>query len=268
MKIYLKPYSIDSQSAKLLSEETGWKRLRSEGSRFIGGPNKVIINYGKSETSEQTCRCKIVNSYEDVSVCSNKKLFFERIFANSAAAPFIPPFTSSFDTAKEWMLNKAIVVARATLSGHSAEGLSIMQPDDISSWSTGCPLYTRYIPKKDEYRVHIVGGEIIDVQRKALKPVEGPENAQERPQVNWRVRNLANGFVYARQDVALPEAVKVAALAVANVSGLDFGAYDVIYNKKDDKAYVLEVNTAPGLAGTTVKNYAAALLAFIQKVYP
>jgi D-alanine-D-alanine ligase-like ATP-grasp enzyme len=43
---------------------------------------------------------------------------------------------------------------------------------------------------------------------------------------------------------------------------LDFGAVDVIYNRAQDKAYVLEVNTAPGLEGSTLDNYVEA----IQKV--
>ena len=41
--------------------------------------------------------------------------------------------------------------------------------------------------------------------------------------------------------------------------GLDFGAVDVIYNGHSNRAYVLEINTAPGLTGTTLDNYAAAL---------
>ena len=38
--------------------------------------------------------------------------------------------------------------------------------------------------------------------------------------------------------------------------GLDFGAVDIIYNEKENQYYVLEVNTAPGLEGTTLIKYA------------
>ena len=37
--------------------------------------------------------------------------------------------------------------------------------------------------------------------------------------------------------------------------GLDFGAVDVIWNEHESKAYVLEINTAPGLEGSTVEDY-------------
>jgi D-alanine-D-alanine ligase-like ATP-grasp enzyme len=39
---------------------------------------------------------------------------------------------------------------------------------------------------------------------------------------------------------------------------LDFGAIDIIYNESRDQAYVLEVNTAPGLTGQTIQSYADA----------
>ena len=37
--------------------------------------------------------------------------------------------------------------------------------------------------------------------------------------------------------------------------GLDFGAVDVLWNERQQKAYVCEVNTAPGLEGITLDNY-------------
>jgi D-alanine-D-alanine ligase-like ATP-grasp enzyme len=40
---------------------------------------------------------------------------------------------------------------------------------------------------------------------------------------------------------------------------LDFGAVDVIWNEKQQRAYVLEVNTAPGLEGQTVDDYARGI---------
>ena len=44
------------------------------------------------------------------------------------------------------------------------------------------------------------------------------------------------------------------------VLGLDFGAVDIIYNKQEDKWYVLEVNTAPGIYGTTLDKYVNAIM--------
>jgi D-alanine-D-alanine ligase-like ATP-grasp enzyme len=74
---------------------------------------------------------------------------------------------------------------------------------------------------------------------------------------NWQVRNHANGFIYARENVNPPQCVIDAAKIVFNkCTELDFGAVDVIYNAKQDRAYVLEINSAPGLEGQTLQDYA------------
>ena len=40
---------------------------------------------------------------------------------------------------------------------------------------------------------------------------------------------------------------------------LDFGAVDVVVSGYSDNSFVLEVNTAPGIEGTTVKKYVEAI---------
>ena len=54
-----------------------------------------------------------------------------------------------------------------------------------------------------------------------------------------------------------------AALACLAKTGLDFGAVDVIYTK-DERVYVLEINTAPGLEGQTVLDYKV----FFEEIIP
>ena len=143
----------------------------------------------------------------------------------------------------------AILVARTVLNGHSGEGIVLCGDQDLL---VDAPLYTVYVPKKQEYRVHVFRGEVIDIQRKARRR-DVPDD-----QINWKVRNHANGFVFARNGDALgdvPDDVLTQAVAAVSSLGLDFGAADVIFNDSSALAYVLEVNTAPGLEGTTLENY-------------
>jgi D-alanine-D-alanine ligase-like ATP-grasp enzyme len=49
--------------------------------------------------------------------------------------------------------------------------------------------------------------------------------------------------------------VEVQALLAIEACGLDFGAVDIIFNERKQTAFVLEVNTAPGLTGQTVAGY-------------
>ena len=112
------------------------------------------------------------------------------------------------------------------------------------------PLFVKYVPKKQEYRIHVCGGEAVDIQRKARR------KDVEDDAINWKIRNHDNGFIFARNEdgITPPDVIKQAVDAV-KVLGLDFGAVDVIFNDKEQKAYVLEVNTAPGLAGETLQGY-------------
>jgi D-alanine-D-alanine ligase-like ATP-grasp enzyme len=70
------------------------------------------------------------------------------------------------------------------------------------------------------------------------------------------VRSYENGWIFAREDVVRNPAAEAAAIAAVASLGLDFGAVDVIL--REGKAYVLEVNTAPGIEGATLSAYLEA----------
>jgi glutathione synthase/RimK-type ligase-like ATP-grasp enzyme len=115
------------------------------------------------------------------------------------------------------------------------------------------PLYTEYIPKKSEYRFHVFNGKVIDVQQKRKK--RGFE--QDR---DTRVRNLHNGYVYCRDGVNPPDGSADLAVRAVAALGYLYGAVDVVYNERRSQCYVLEVNSRPGLMGTTLERYADALV--------
>ena len=70
---------------------------------------------------------------------------------------------------------------------------------------------------------------------------------------NPLIKNLDNGWVFCRTGISLPDDARNQAIAAVRSLGLDFGAVDVLYREREDKAFVLEVNTAPGLEGTTLE---------------
>lgn len=245
MVIY--PYKAGSQSAKDLAGGLGAKRIKHEGSKFKGRAGKVVINWGSSNLPAELTKCRVINTPEAVSKASNKLSFFKAMVGIASA----PAFVTERAEALKMLQEGKVVVARTILNGNSGVGIVLVerQADLVDA-----PLYTEYVPKKQEYRVHVFNGEVIDVQRKARKK----EVADE--QVNWKIRNMANGFIFARDEALgdVPaDVLEQAKLAVIGL-GLDFGAADVIFNDKQQKAFVLEVNSAPGLAGTTLDNYVKA----------
>lgn len=252
MTINIFSWNEHSEGAKELAREMGIKRIRHENSKYKGSQRKYVINWGSSQVPDELRKSNLLNKPENILLASNKLKFFETL---SEKEINIPDWTNDLNVAVRWVSEGYKVCARTILSGHSAAGLVIMHKDDLESLKVKAPLYTKYIPKKDEYRVHVVNGSVIDVQRKALRNGWVDEHG---PDVNYQVRNLANGFVYVRQNVDAPKGVTDQALIAMGIIGLDFGAVDVIWNEKQKKAYVLEINSAPGLEGTSIENYAKA----------
>lgn len=243
----LLPYNSGSQSAKRLAEGLNGVRLKRVGRTYVGNPNDVLINWGLTRIPERFIGRTFLNSPEAVLLASNKLRFFEAI---KAVAPEIIP---QFWTRKEDVPNNKTVFCRTILNGHSGDGIVIARnPGEL----VDAPLYVEKKRKNNEYRIHVgrVEGrknpdKIIAKQRKArLRSVPDHE-------VNWEIRNLANGFIFARQNVEVPARVADAARQALEIIGLDFGAVDVIDNERKQKSYVLEINSAPGLEGKTVDDY-------------
>lgn len=244
-------YNQNSEGSKNLADALGVRRIAHRNSKFIGGRGKVILNWGATELPEEVSKCTIINPSENVSMAVNKVDCFQ-VFRDEGVSH--PEWTTSPALALQWLEDGQMVFARTQLRSHSGRGIVIMDPDHPDNWNTRAPLYVKYIKKQHEYRIHVFNGQVIDTQRKGLR-----EELRGQPDVNFKIRNLANGFIYVRNDGhVVPDVVRGCAIAAVGSLGLTFGAADVIYNQRDNRAYALEVNTAPGLTGTTIESYATA----------
>jgi hypothetical protein len=250
-KIYA--YKQGSASALALARGLGIKVIKHEGSKFRGGAWKEVINWGCSQLPAEVLQCDVFNPPIAVALAANKLTAFKEFvkFNNLAkqAGEFdinFPQFTEDAQDVQGWLDNGWTVVVRHKLTGHSGEGIELLSGDVVIPEA---PLYVRYIKKSQEYRVHVLAGDVVDVQRKARSKGVQDED------VNWQVRNHANGFIYAREGFETPESVKVQAILAIEALGLDFGAVDIIWNDHEQRPYVLECNTAPGLTGQTLQGY-------------
>lgn len=241
-RIRVLPYRQGSQSAKALAEALGGKVLKLENSKFTSKPGDLVINWGNTEYPDYLYSTNF--NCVPLKQITNKLNFFNLM----AGHDWLPKFWTNKDDIND---EDFPIVCRTVLAGHSGQGIHIAA---TRSDLVEALLYVKYLKKKDEYRVHWGKNfklELtvcpISVQRKAKRI--GAED------VNWQIRNHANGFVYVRNDVNPPPCVIEASREAFIKSGLDFGAVDVIYNEHQDKAYVLEINTAPGLEGQTVTDY-------------
>lgn len=243
MSIKLLPYKTGSQSAKALALGLGIKRLKLVGSKWQGKADDTVINWGNSK-GQPIGAAAILNNPVNVGVAANK-LKAQKAFNGS---PYCLPFSDDVALARRWIAAGEVVVCRTKLTGNSGEGIVIAEkPEEI----VAAPLYTIYKKKTQEYRVHVFDGEVLSIQRKARK-VDVPDE-----DVNWKVRNLDGGFIFARTGFDVPQEVVDAAKGAMRDLQLDFGAVDVGYHKKEG-TFVYEVNTACGLDGSNLTDYIEA----------
>jgi len=263
MRSVILPYNMGSEGASNLAAGMRALRIKREGSRYKHRPDNVIINWGCPERPPHIPEDALVlNRFEAVAIASNKLKAFKAFSDSGVSAPYS---TESHETAIQLVKDGRTLVARTVLNGHGGKGIVLI--DSVAKFVMA-PLYTVYIPKKSEYRVHVIGGKVVDVTRKVLR-----EDHPDKEGINWKIRNHDNGFIFTRANKnflnrdgvprleidCCPQSVKREASRAVAALGLDFGAVDIIWNQKNESAYVLEVNTAPGISETAVNIYSDVL---------
>ena len=264
------PYNAGSEGVRALADSLEVRIIKRENSRYVARPDKVVINWGASNLPDRVRGVgRVLNDPLFVANMSNKRRFFELM----NGGPRLPDhwirnghgdmIGSNPDYHSPYVLLERVrdaqIVCRTVLNGHSGEGIHIYGNDQFDRGvdMPRCQLYTRYVKKAAEFRIHFMGGVVFDAQRKIKDP--------DREVRDWKVRSHDNGFIFVRENVNIPEDVLVQATACFERSGLDFGAVDVIWNEREGQAYVLEINTAPGLTGTTLENYSRAFRNILQQ---
>lgn len=163
----------------------------------------------------------------------------------------------------------------------------------------GAQYFQNYIDIVDEYRVHIFKGKVIHAQKKVRRnnmeeayvkqhadkikdyakkgEVEIDENtlkyalqrvAKEHQNADMIVRSNRRGWKFSNLKLS-PDKAKEKALIDVSISaldpiGLDFGAVDCCIDS-DGKAWIIEINSGPGLEGKTFEAYLACFEEELKK---
>lgn len=257
LDIVIIPYTKYSRGARNLSaslEGAGRKSAAEVNSIFSTDAHprpRLIINWGSSASLTPSVSTPVLNPPHIVSISSDKVDFFSKV----QGLVNIPEFTTDLGEALAWVESGVDVLGRKR---RGSCGTDIVTFNDNPVDFTDRDFWVKYKKKKAEYRIHIVRGKIISEQQKVLRSVNIDGTPIDRNLVDFRIRNHRNGFIFQRNNLSVPETVREQALLAVETVGLDFGAVDVIYNEYENKGYVLEINTAPGLEGTTLQDYQKA----------
>ncbi len=255
MTLYLFSHNPGSQGGKALAEELDIRRLKHEGKHILNDSD-VVINWGSSSPlPRRTQRARVLNTPEAIALVVNKLAFFEKmngVKVNDDNRITPKHFTTKKDAADFLARNGGSMVCRTLLNGSGGRGIVIA---DSAEQLVEAKLYTRYIQKKKEFRIHVFNGKIIDEAEKARR--------LDHPNPDWRVRSYDNGFIFKRDGITVPKSVRDVAIKCMGETSLLFGALDIIWSERTNRAYVLEINSAPGIEGTTVINYSKAFKEYL-----
>jgi hypothetical protein len=249
---FVYPYKQGSRSAIALSQGIQGKLIKLENSRYRDSRKKTVINWGSTVENPQIVLSKIINPPSLVNRASNKKRFFELAKESGELGPRVPEFTFSKEVGRQWLTEEKPkkIFARTILTGHSGQGIvKVNSLEELEPIEENTMLVV-YVPKKREFRFHVDKHAGIFCVQEKLKKTDIPNE-----EVDYQIRNHTNGFIFAKQNIEVPDDCKEQALKALAITGLDFGAIDVIFNERQNQAYVLEVNTAPGLEGSTIEDY-------------
>lgn len=253
MLIKIRPYNFGSRGAghlrEALSALIGRKVWMSKNNNFLR--RHLVINWGSGDPVNGRI---IVNNPEAVQRAVNKLSCFQRLDPG-----LVPEWTQHRQVAEHWAREGHKVYCRTRVASQEGIGIVIANtPQEV----VDAPLYTKRFKHAREYRVHVAFGNVIQIVQKRKR--NGATNANPLIRAN-------NDWVFARQLTGGAneiERVKAVALQAVGALGLDFGACDVLYSNQQQRAVVLECNTAPGLDKTSADIYARAIFTNLTDAAP
>src|SRR5574342_560405 len=111
-----------SESANALKESLNIRKIKKENSKFKGGANKLVINWGSSAPPEAVLACNVLNHPDAVRKAVNKLQAFQIL----SEEVDIPEWTESQQEASKWLAEGCTVVVRTVVNGHGGEGIVLV----------------------------------------------------------------------------------------------------------------------------------------------
>lgn len=245
--IFLLYHRTSRPTGRVIADAFGAKR--GYGTNLLRGvvPD-VFLRWGSSrEVPFQAGVC--VQRAAAIRQAADKLVTFGLL--REAGVP-IPDFTPIRAHANGWSVAGKTVLGR-TRHGARGRGIHVYEPGD---WMDNHQLFVEFIPNDREYRLHVVGDKVVRVQRKYL---DFPEQAGD-----GFVKNHEHGYRFRAPRQRLRPDREQAAIDAVKALGLDFGAVDLVIDR-DDKAWVLEVNTAPACSCITATAYVGGIADLIRE---
>lgn len=264
----------------------------------------VVIGWGaKTAKSVDLGKAMVYNHPNSIRVNRNKMESMRLMMASKVAvAPFVEAENVAAELGKAKPSITLPLIGRTTFHQGGNEFFTCLTKTHVMETvktlknlnKTG--YFQNYIDVKDEYRLHIFNGEMIvaakkvprdnleaayvEQQKEKIEAMAGKKGAKlDKATLDFALGYQANkisgpdqiiksntrGYKFAHVDAKNVNAALVAeAKKAVDALGLCFGAVDCVIDA-NGKVWVLEVNTGPGLEGTTLDAYVAAFKKLLVK---
>lgn len=236
-KYFIYPYTQHSAGSIMLAEELDGKRVKLHDSHYTHKPENILINWGNGNCPYPTA----LNPSTAILGVIDKVKFFKTLYGTG----LIPPVAFSLQEAKANL--SFPIVCRTLTEEKDGEGIVIA---DKATDLVSAKLYTQYIDKTSEYRIHMgrnQQGEIIVICRQKKYLTEAFKGDKRV----WTGSETKLAYI----ETAVAPVIAVARAAFEKFPELTFGAFDIVYNNSTETAYVLEINSAPMMNTDTTKAY-------------
>lgn len=244
MLSYLLYHQSCSVTGRALRDALGI-RFRGSKPRRDRGIYDIVLRWGSS--LEFPARAEL-NNAEGIRRAANK--WSTLVALKEAGLPTVP-----FERTIGGLSDYDVVYARGNY-GSGGKNLVVCYRGD-NNIPPPADFYTGGVDVHREYRVHVVGGDVIRIQGKYL---EIPEDDR----ANGRVCNHANGYRFKTPQKRLNQNRLDDCVAAVKALGLDFGAVDLLLGT-DRNHYILEVNTGPACSPKTLAAYVDAFTPLIRE---
>jgi glutathione synthase/RimK-type ligase-like ATP-grasp enzyme len=239
MPNYLLYSNATSTTGQALVDALKEKNIDINGGMKDPGKVPILIRWG-SLLGVASNPGKVINSKTAIAKASNKEAALEIFGQNGISIP-------KTMNARQVTTSDFPVLGRKVHHIAGNDIILCLQKKDLAvAVQNGCTHFTKYIPTATEFRLHVWGDQVIKISEKVL-------TEPERNKDPW-IRNFDEGYTFMSPKTKLSGQAKGMAVDAVACLGLNFGAVDMILGD-DGLAYVLEVNSAPGLIDSSVDCY-------------
>lgn len=262
--------------------------------------NDIVIGWGtKTKVNVDFGPAKVINHPNNIRINRNKFDSLKKMYTNNALASSIAKFIKhddALDAVNNGHINLPLIGRTNYHQGGKGFWLCLTKNHVSRAINEGAYYFQEFIDIKNEYRLHVAFGNVIHAVRKVENVSEDSWTNQRKEKINDYanknnvdlnadtldyilkilfkeavlpdriIRSNRKGWKFSSVNLNnVPAALKNMAIKAVEVSGLDFGAVDCCISESNDP-FIIEINSGPGLQGTSLQKYIDAFSKKIQEL--